>query len=483
MQRKHAKRTERKLLPRVLTAVILMALVSVGSVITVMANTVTVQVYDEGEVYEFSILGNNPEDILKRATEQGMPALETYDTYDFSGGALTVRRGVQVSVSDSGAVQLLEAYHGTALSTVLSENGVTLGVRDLVEPAANTALTADTFVSITRSHRVFVEADQTRRMLDVQQGTVADALKAAEVTLGGEDTVTPPLETALQNGMRIRVARYTALTITADGETKAYTVAARTVGDAVQQAGIELQTADRLSTENEDGALKTVDAATVVTEDMHIRVTRITTEETVTEEEIPFETSYTYDGAMYEDEKEIHTAGVAGSKRVTYKVILADGEEESREALKEEVLTEPQAEVVTVGTKKRDVTTGAGSTDGTTGSTGGAATGSTFVDASGKTVSYAWSITGSCTAYYGGGITSIGKPAQVGYVAVDPNIIPYGTLLYITSPYGTWDYGYCYAMDTGGAAMAGDIVADLYYDTYDECVQFGRRDMTVYIIG
>ena len=34
----------------------------------------------------------------------------------------------------------------------------------------------------------------------------------------------------------------------------------------------------------------------------------------------------------------------------------------------------------------------------------------------------------------------------------------------------------------GGAAMAGDIVADLYYDTLEDCTAFGRRNMNVYVI-
>ena len=106
------------------------------------------------------------------------------------------------------------------------------------------------------------------------------------------------------------------------------------------------------------------------------------------------------------------------------------------------------------------------------------------MDASGETVSYEYSLYGSCTAYYAepGAVTSIGATPQVGYVAVDPNRIPYGSLLYITAADGSWTYGYCYAMDTGGAAMAGDIVADLYYDTLEDCTAFGRRNMNVYVI-
>ena len=44
-------------------------------------------------------------------------------------------------------------------------------------------------------------------------------------------------------------------------------------------------------------------------------------------------------------------------------------------------------------------------------------------------------------------------------------------------------YGYAVAGDTGGAAMNGHIVVDVFYDTYEECVMFGRRDMNVYVIG
>jgi len=41
--------------------------------------------------------------------------------------------------------------------------------------------------------------------------------------------------------------------------------------------------------------------------------------------------------------------------------------------------------------------------------------------------------------------------------------------------------------DTNGFAIAEDTGVrgnsiDLYYDTLDECIQFGRRDCTVYIL-
>ena len=69
-----------------------------------------------------------------------------------------------------------------------------------------------------------------------------------------------------------------------------------------------------------------------------------------------------------------------------------------------------------------------------------------------------------------------------GVVAVDPEIIPYGTKMYVASPDGKIVYGYGVAGDTGGACMAGDIIADLCYDTLEECSIIGRRQMVLYIL-
>ena len=85
-------------------------------------------------------------------------------------------------------------------------------------------------------------------------------------------------------------------------------------------------------------------------------------------------------------------------------------------------------------------------------------------------------MSGTCTAYsVPGGTTSLGWDAVYGVIAVNPNIIPYGTKMYITSPDGSVVYGYGVAGDTGGACMAGDIIADLCYNTIEECSQIGRR--------
>jgi len=124
---------------------------------------------------------------------------------------------VRVSVKEDNASQMILAPKGRTLSDVFAENEITLGARDTADADLTAALTADSAVQITRAKRVFVSADGKRRMEDLNEGTVEDALKAAGITLGENDTVTPAMDTALTNGMRIRVQRYLDLTVTADG--------------------------------------------------------------------------------------------------------------------------------------------------------------------------------------------------------------------------------------------------------------------------
>lgn len=74
----------------------------------------------------------------------------------------------------------------------------------------------------------------------------------------------------------------------------------------------------------------------------------------------------------------------------------------------------------------------------------------------------------------GAGITATGIPARHGVVAVDPDVIPLGTRVYIPG------YGIAIAADTGGM-IEGDMI-DLCMEDYDDAIRFGRRDIDVYIL-
>ena len=83
----------------------------------------------------------------------------------------------------------------------------------------------------------------------------------------------------------------------------------------------------------------------------------------------------------------------------------------------------------------------------------------TFVDEAGETVHYTDVITGECTAYSGDSVTALGITPEVGMVAVDPSVIPYGTQM-----------------------LDGSALCDLFMDSEEECEAFGRQDMLIYLL-
>lgn len=105
------------------------------------------------------------------------------------------------------------------------------------------------------------------------------------------------------------------------------------------------------------------------------------------------------------------------------------------------------------------------------------------LDENGRPVNYTKVLTGKATAYCTGTTCSTGVKVRPGYIAVNPNQIPYGTKMYIVSSDGRYHYGYAIAADTGGFAKQGSAIADLYMSSYSDCVQFGRRNIEIYILG
>lgn len=84
-------------------------------------------------------------------------------------------------------------------------------------------------------------------------------------------------------------------------------------------------------------------------------------------------------------------------------------------------------------------------------------------------------VTFEATAYtWTGKKTATGTCPSRGTVAVDPEVIPLGTKLYIEG------YGEAVAEDTGGL-VKGNII-DLYFPTESECWEFGRRQVEVRIL-
>ncbi len=374
----------------------------------------------------------------------------------FSVAALSLR----VCIEDGDQTTVLTTLN-TDTDAILEQAGVTLSpddkvVRDDEHPQYSTLIT------VKRAFEVVVVADNERHSLIFADGTVEDALKAAGVELDENDTVSPSLKTELTPDLRIFVVRYHNINLTADGETKTYSVAEGDVAYALEQAEVTLRAEDLLNTPK----------SALVYDGMELQIDRVDYRDVTTTEEIPYQTVVEKTNTLIKGETELKTAGETGERVIVTREKLINGEVVEIEQLSNTVTKEAVNEVVLQGTRPKPYAYSRSDESGT------------FVDHNGQTVSYKAVLTGSCTAYTApaGAGTATGRPAQFGNVAVNPNIIPYGTKLYICSPDGQFIYGYAVAADTGGALMNNQGLVDVFYSTLSECYAFGRRTMTVYIL-
>ncbi len=102
-------------------------------------------------------------------------------------------------------------------------------------------------------------------------------------------------------------------------------------------------------------------------------------------------------------------------------------------------------------------------------------------DENGVPLNYSKKITGVASAYHMGHTTSTGTSVHPGVVAVNPNIIPYGSKMYIVADDGLV-YGFSSAEDTGGFIYWDNApIADLYVSSVDFAYQWGRRSVSIYI--
>ena len=311
-------------------------------------------------------------------------------------------------------------------------------------------------------------------------------LQQVGVALGLDDEVVRSDEN--DRNISIEVLRAFNVRVVADGKTQSLKMTGGDVSDALAAAGIEAGDKDILSTSiNSD-----------LIDNMEIILKRVVTKMVETIEAVPFKEEKKYTDSLKKGQTRVEREGKDGEKTVVTEQTIVNGNVTSSEVVSEEITTEPINKIVLVGTKetqekpstpapnkptppKKDPPSSKEPDKNNDGNNPG---GKTFKDSKGKTVSYRKLMTGSGTAYTApkGARTSTGRLAQYGVVAVNPKIIPYGTRMYIASSDGRYVYGYCVAGDTGSALRNGSALVDLYYNTYNQCRNFGRRNVKVYIL-
>ena len=263
------------------------------------------------------------------------------------------------------------------------------------------------------------------------------------------------------DGRLMQVLRAYTVPVTADGQTREVITTGATAAELLAQLGLAF----------DDNDILTPAADETVTEGSSLTLQRVEYVDYTEDVVIPSQRQEVPTSLFYRDHDEtmILQEGSDGLDTVTWRDVYIDGTWTEKQELDRVTQVGMVPTVVKVYGEQAPVSSFVGPeiVDG--------------VPSEGVVETY----TGQRSTGYSASSTAKGASGQrltYGTVAVNPNIIPYGTLMYITSDDGSFVYGYAYAADTGTAMMEGHAFVDLYYQTYQESVESAVVPVTVYII-
>lgn len=261
------------------------------------------------------------------------------------------------------------------------------------------------------------------------------------------------------------------VSITADGRT-VHVDTRGTVADALFKAGIELDDDDLINVGFNE---KLCNATNIV-------INRVECRKSITVETIAYATKYEEDEDLILGYHKVLVDGKEGEKKVTSIKKYIDGKLIETQVLGENVVEPAVDEVVLKGTGTEKAGVPASSISQVSQLT---PPDDLIIDENGAPTNYTAIHTGKSCAYSAkpGAYTASGRKACVGYVAVDPAIIPYGTELYIVSTDGQYVYGYAVAADTGTGLLEGVILVDLFMGSYEESCEWGAKQVNIYVLN
>jgi uncharacterized protein YabE (DUF348 family) len=287
---------------------------------------------------------------------------------------------------------------------------------------------------------VTIIADGKEKEVRTFSRTVGGVLQDKDIVLLNKDEVFPPIETSLVSGMVVTVNRAADVSISVDGQVLPVRTQCQSVDGLLGEVAIVLNPEDEVSPAK--------DAA--ITQGMNVLVSRVITKTESKEAVLSFETKKKYTVNLPQGATRIAEDGRDGTEQQTWNIKYKDGIEVNRQLVSSETITPPAEKIILVGS-------------------------GLVVSRGGEDIRYSEAVDMVSSAYtYTGYNTCSGIAPYYGVAAVDTSMIPLGTELYVEG------YGYATALDRGSSISGNRI--DLFFESYDEAMSWGIRNVKVYII-
>ncbi len=283
------------------------------------------------------------------------------------------------------------------------------------------------------------------------KATVSEALADKEITLGPKDKISPDLTTEIKDEDTIAIKRAVNIKVEVDGKILDILSAEEDIKSVFSVEGISLKEKDKV----------TPALDTKLREGLEVSVIRVENKNVTVSTPIEFKTVVKKDSSMANTKKKVVQEGKVGEKQTTFDVVYENGVEVSRTQISETIAQAPVDKIVVEGTYP-----------------------SMPVSRGGEVLPYSkvftaratayWAVRGVGKTYTASGRLAVRDPEGYSTIAVDPDLIPYGTKLFVEG------YGFAIAADTG-TGIKGEKI-DVYFDTLAEAKRWAVKYVKVYVL-
>lgn len=246
-----------------------------------------------------------------------------------------------VTVMVDGHGRSVQSFGGS-VADVLKAANITAAADDHLSPSLETPVEPGSTITLNTAKSVSVNLDGAQKTITTTSNNIRGLISQLGVAANAKLSL--PSDAILAAGGDVRISTPKTVTIVADGTNRTTTTTAETVGELLSESEVSVGATDRVSV---PGVARVVD-------NMVVSVARVVNGGTVTESSaIDFGSEETVDPAMFKGEKKTVQAGVAGALEKTFSTVTIDGVVASKSEVGQKVLTAPVPAKISVGGKDR----------------------------------------------------------------------------------------------------------------------------------
>ncbi len=260
-----------------------------------------------------------------------------------AGGITYANLSKTVTLSVDGKTEQVHTF-ARDVGGVLESQGIEVTSHDVVVPGLGSQVDEGSAIAVRYGRQLTVNKDGTTRTYWVTATNVNDALRQLGLRLTSGAQLSQSRSTFIgRQGLRLTVRTPRQVTLVVAGTKRPVRTTARTVGAVLRERGVRVDGNDELSPK----------PGTDVKNGLRIVVTRIGIHRRSHVKPVPYRSVVRYNSSRYEGRVHVARAGVVGKKRLTYRVVTANGTFRNRKVVSRTLVRKPVTRIEVHGTKPR----------------------------------------------------------------------------------------------------------------------------------